>query len=275
MVARGIHALSRRVGVTLLLFALAVVALVATASAQRHRTRRARAHQHHERPQGLRPTVSEQPLGGGETYRLHAFHINLSEVVLGVVDVGMSREITPALEREGAMLVFNGGYFDARMRPEGLVIADGRTVAPFVQSMGGGVLSIRNGVATLHDGETFSMTMLWGADFGMQCKPRLVVDRAVNIRSDDGHRADRTAMCLRNNGRELDVYIARTENVRGADGPTLQSFAQTLQRLGCENALNLDGGPSTGASWRQDDEVRTLPPRGSIRHAITVRRRHS
>ncbi len=224
---------------------------------------------------GLRPEVTVHPIAGGDSYRLHAFHIPLNRAELGITDVGMTREISPVLERERAALVVNGGYFDMRMRPEGLVIAGGRTVAPYTRNLGGGILTIHNGVGTLHDGETFLPAMLWGVEFGMQCKPRLVVDRAVNIRSDDGHRADRTALCLRNGGRELDVYIARSENVRGADGPTLQSFAQTLQRLGCENALNLDGGPSTGAAWRQEDEVRVLPPRGSIRHVITVRIPHS
>lgn len=269
LAARAKHTRVKSLRVTtLVLLAALCVTLTLTVSAQRRRNGRAQP----AAAAGMRPTVTELNIAG-DTVRLHAFHIPLAQAELNVVDVGMGREIAPYLDRHHASLVFNGGYFDLRMRPEGLVIAGGRTVSEFVPGLGGGVLTVQRGQARLHDGEGFTPRQLWGVDFGMQCKPRLVVDRAVNIRSDDGRRADRTGLCIRDQGRELVVYIARSEDFRGGDGPTLRSFAEMLQREGCENALNLDGGPSTGVAWRQDGSIRSLPPRGSIRHAITVRLR--
>ena len=42
----------------------------------------------------------------------------------------------------GASLVVNGGYFDAKRRPEGLVRVEGAELSPFSPSLGGGVFSV-------------------------------------------------------------------------------------------------------------------------------------
>jgi hypothetical protein len=86
---------------------------------------------------------------------------------------------------------------------------------------------------------------------------------------DDGQRAERTALCLRDDGRTIDVVIAKSPE----GGPSLFALARYLARTGCDDALNLDGGPSTGAAWREGDSVRVEAPRGAIRHAVVVRRR--
>jgi hypothetical protein len=39
---------------------------------------------------------------------------------------------------------------------------------------------------------------------------------------------------------------------------------------GCQHALNLDGGPSTGVAWREPDGTHALAPRGPLRHAIAI-----
>jgi hypothetical protein len=43
-----------------------------------------------------------------------------------------------------------------------------------------------------------------------------------------------------------------------------------LVSRGCEGALNLDGGPSTGVAWREGGKIHALAPRGPLRHAIAV-----
>jgi hypothetical protein len=90
-------------------------------------------------------------------------------------------------------------------------------------------------------------------DFAVQCGPRLIeADGSVGIRTDDGQRAARTALCIREGGRELDVIVAASQERLGA-GPGLFQLARWLaeplapgEPSGCEAALNLDGGPSTG-----------------------------
>jgi hypothetical protein len=107
-----------------------------------------------------------------------------------------------------------------------------------------------------------------GTDFALQARPRLVVDGGSNIRRDDGQAAERTALCLREQGRALEVIVARGE--AAWKGPALALLADMLVSRGCEGALNLDGGPSTGAAWRQGGQVHALAPRGPIRHAVAV-----
>ena len=46
-----------------------------------------------------------------------------------------------------------------------------------------------------------------------------------------------------------------------------------IAALGCDGALNLDGGPSTGVAYWRDGQLHHLPPRGPIRHAVVVRAR--
>jgi hypothetical protein len=88
------------------------------------------------------------------------------------------------------------------------------------------------------------------------------------IVKDNGQIAERTALCARDGGRELEVIVARGEHP--GRGPTLALLADMLVSRGCTSALNLDGGPSTGAAWRDASGTHTLAPRGSIRHAIAI-----
>lgn len=175
---------------------------------------------------------------------------------------------TPLRESQGSLL-FNAGFFTDDGRPDGLSMARGREHSPLRRELSGGVLTIARGVARLWESETF--TMPEATEFAVQCRPRLVVDGRVNIRSDDGRRADRTALCVRDGGATVELYVARTDHPSGMGGPTLFVLATELLRRGCESALNLDGGPSTGVSWRQSEtEVRVLRPRGPVRQGIRV-----
>jgi uncharacterized protein YigE (DUF2233 family) len=199
---------------------------------------------------------------------LHTFRVSLARARLEVVDLRMSRALDDVLRSRGASLVINGGFFGMHGEPQGMVVSGGRLVSPFMSRIGGGIVAAKEGVARLHNAEAPPTAS--EAEFAMQCRPRLVVDGSVNIRSDDGNRADRTALCLRDGGRTLDVVVARTDDVAGRDGPTLFRFARSLERLGCEQALNLDGGPSTGVAWRDGRHVRFLPPRSPVRHAVAI-----
>jgi len=223
------------------------------------------------RPSGdpLRPVASDQSLGDGTSYRMYAWSFPLRDAELDVVDLAFTTPMEGALAAAGASLVFNAGFFGVDGAAQGLAIARGRTISALSPPLGGGVLSTRARRASLHEAETFQLPS--GTDFAIQCRPRLVVDGRANVRRDDGKRADRTALCIRDHGERLEMLIARTEDPTGMSGPTLHAFARTLERRGCEAALNLDGGPSTGAAWRDRGAVRVLDPRGPVRLAISVR----
>jgi uncharacterized protein YigE (DUF2233 family) len=202
----------------------------------------------------------------GEAYAVHSFEFRLASARFEVIDMDMSSVLTPVLERGGAALVVNGGFFDRQRRAEGLVVSGGQELAPFSATLGGGVLVVAKGRASLHDAIGFALPP--GAEFVVQARPRLVVDGARNVQGDDGPRAERTALCVRDGGQRMEVIVVRGE--APGRGPTLGQLAAQLVARGCEQALNLDGGPSTGVAWREHGRTQEMVPRGPIRHAFAV-----
>ncbi|WP_437677107.1 phosphodiester glycosidase family protein [Sorangium sp. So ce131] len=213
------------------------------------------------------PVRPEVMTVSGEDYVVHVFAFRLAAVRFEVVDAGMSRDLAGVLDRTRASIVINGGFFDRHARPEGLVVAGGRELSPLAPSLGGGVLVVSGGRAALHDAAGFVLGP--GVELAVQARPRLVVRGERNVRSDGGPRAERTALCALDQGRRMEVIVARGE--AAGSGPTLGLLADMLVARGCEQALNLDGGPSTGVAWREDGSAREMAPRGPIRHAIAVR----
>lgn len=192
----------------------------------------------------------------------------MADVDLRVVDLHMSRALDRVLHEDRAELVVNGGFFDARGEPVGLVVSQGEELSPLKADLSGGVLAVDRERAQLFATEAFAGSAPW---FAIQCRPRLVVQSLVNIHSDAGPRAARTAICLRDSGRTLEFVVA--EQAPDRPGPTLFELATELSADGCEDALNLDGGPSTGWASSTDAGVDFVEPRAPVRHALVVTRR--
>ncbi len=180
----------------------------------------------------------------------------------------MSSRLDEVQRKTAADLVVNGGFFDPDGAPVGLAISKGAQLSAFRPKLSGGVLWVRDGVAHLTATEDYREGSV---DFAVQCRPRLVVGSRVNIRRDDGHRAERTAACLRDAGKTIEFVAATGE--RGAAEPTLRELAEELAASGCEEALNFDGGPSTGWAASGDGGVTFVSPIAPVRHAVVVTRR--
>lgn len=210
--------------------------------------------------------VTDMQRYDGEPYKLHRWRVPLERTRITVEDVRMRRALGAVARRRDAALVINGGFYGTDSRPEGLVVVGGRELNPLLPRIGGGVVTVGPGGAAQHDAEGFTLPA--GTDFAIQCRPRLVVGGANNIARRGENTAARTALCVRDGGRRLDVYVARVDPSRGRAGPTLHKLAADLVAEGCEEALNLDGGPSTGAAWRAADGLRLMNPRRGVRHAV-------
>lgn len=204
-------------------------------------------------------------------YEVDIWSFGLERYAIGIEDVAMTTALDRVLERSGAELVVNGGFFDPDGKPVGLAISDGAVLSRLGSNLSGGVLTLVGARAELFPAEGFAMPD--GGTFAIQCRPRLVVDRVANVKSDDGARAERTALCTRDRGRVVDVVVVRASDDGESAGPSLFALARHLQDIGCESALNLDGGPSTGVAWRDEGTVRLLAPRKPIRHAVVFRTR--
>ena len=218
-------------------------------------------------PSAAIPSVQVIPSRRG-AYRLHRWSFALARTRLEILDARVWSSLEDAVRARRASLVINAGFFSRDGEPVGLSRSGGRTFSSFATRLGGGVLTLAAGRANLHDVDRFMLPD--ATDFAVQCRPRLVVDGASNIVSRRRSRADRTALCLRDGGATLDVFVARSDRRDAKGGPTLRELARMLAARGCESALNLDGGPSTAVAWRDRSAIRTMPPRGAIVQAIAV-----
>lgn len=179
-----------------------------------------------------------------------------------------------------ALLVVNAGFFEPDHRPSGLLRVGARTLGEPAPRGGSGVLVVRDGRATLLARESLDGGALAPSELALQCGPRLVeTDGRAGVHRDDGRRFARTVACLRDGGRTLDL-IATWRLDAPMSGPGLRDLALRLTRgdlsapAGCEAALNLDGGPSTGVFAR--DQGRrwryTHPAQGPTPWVLVARR---
>lgn len=254
---------------------ISILALAAAlASCKRHDDRPARAHV----PLPAGGAAVEEPDAGAvapliedaRRYEVRTWSFALDRYEMRMVDAGMSTALDALLSQSDAELVVNGGFFDPQGKPVGLVVSEGAVVSRLAPGLSGGVVTWDGERAKLWESESFAMPD--GARFAVQCRPRLVVDGAPNVKSDDGHRSERTALCLRDGGKSIDVVIVKGSSGE-SPGPSLFALGRYLAQRGCEGALNLDGGPSTGVAWRENGAVRLLAPARPVRHAVSFRRR--
>ncbi len=177
----------------------------------------------------------------------------------------------------GALLAINGGFFnfDAKRRliPVGVLHSGGRRLSALDPKAGSAVLYEKDGQI----GITWSKQ--WeavgdGVKSAVQAGPMVVDPGATNgIYTNDFIRHDRTSVCLAKNGSVV-VLI-----VKG--GLSLFELGEILVAsrkkggMECERAINLDGGPSTQASFAppsaESVEIAGISP---IQNAVLIRPRN-
>lgn len=170
-------------------------------------------------------------------------------------DIGLAEQknangssTTEFLEDAKAILSLNGGFFDIdeskRLNPAGVLVVNGiiRNASPNRQSG-----------AFVRDSE--GVRLIWAKDLGrldrynfvLQTGPVLVEGPGkLGIRRNDHDRLNRSAICASGGAIMFAVLLGSDRK-----GLSLYEFAELLAAreadggLGCDFALNLDGGPST------------------------------
>ena len=135
-------------------------------------------------------------------------------------------------EATGAAAVINGPFFDIDGSPMGLLVVDGQQRQSKRRADWGVFYVDGAGAHIVHTRDYGGGSATKQA---FQVGPRLVVDGeplALKPQS-----ARRTAVCTKSSGRVLALVAG--QSVGAAD------LATYLAKEGCENALNLDGGPSS------------------------------
>ena len=201
------------------------------------------------------PPLAHAPLtvrfSGGRPVRVHRFRIRVPEIRSEIVDLAFKLPVSASLD--SALLVMNGGYWEwhqGKPRMMGYVVSQGTQLSPVRKKLDGGTLIVQQARARILRSSQLPRTPA-GVELAVQCKPRLVEARkVVSGLNAQGHAA-RTAICLRDGGHTLDAYLSDPAD----RGPTLAELGDWLAAEGCDDALNLDGGPSTAASFRQENGV--------------------
>ncbi len=195
--------------------------------------------------------------------------VDLSQIKLAIVVAKQGAQLAQLLPA-GGLAVVNGGYFEADYRPSTWLVSGGVQLSPKSDTSRGGVLALGRGGVFVGPFSQLSFE----PELAVQSFP-LIVEQAgkSGIRSNDGRRAARTVACLASGTLHLIVISAP----RG-EGPTLLESASLLRAplpagFGCDVALNLDGGPSSGVWFAPQIPARQRPPFANVGYAIALRPR--
>ncbi len=136
---------------------------------------------------------------------------------------------------DNALIAVNGGFFAPDLQPLGLRINNGKTLSSYKAISWWGIFFIQDDVPQIIASNNFQPNKK--INFAVQSGPRLIVDS--DVLSLKPGIANRSALCI---DKEKNIIIAVTEFYPLA----LTEWAQILMNnLGCQFALNLDGGRST------------------------------
>ena len=199
-----------------------------------------------------------------ESFSGHAFNVDLDEADLRLIPAGgpsSRRTVAEIAAPYPAAVAINASFFDNEGRAMGLAVDEERVMARGKRrSWGALVIDDRNARivlgAEIKDDHVHRLVV--------QGIPRLVV--GGQIQPLKPQLAERTAVCAKRNVVVL-VVSTKTETT---------SFARFLADppdrggLGCRDALNLDGGPSTQLVVKLPSLTLSLPGAWGVPNALVV-----
>lgn len=176
-------------------------------------------------------------------YAGHAYVVDLAQVDVAVVQATERKRVSELSARWPQHIAVNASFFDPAGKAMGRVVDAGRVIVKERQKQWG-ALVVDQRQARVVPGDALPVDAA-GGELVVQGVPRLVVDGAVPKLK--AAAAERTAACAEGPSLILVVTTAPADAT---------AFARFLARpraqggLGCTNALNLDGGPSTQVNAR-------------------------
>jgi len=213
---------------------------------------------------GIEHTTFEAQDAAAESFSGHAFRIDLDAANLHLVPAGgpaSRRTVEQIAAIYPSVVAVNASFFDQEGRAMGLAVHEGQVLAAGKRPDWG---------ALIVDGTQARIVL--GSDVQdrltsrliVQGIPRLVVEgRIPRLKSQV---AERTAVCAA--GRVV-VLVISTK----AEATSFARFlAEPLERggLGCSDALNLDGGPSTQLVVRLPTLTLSMPGGWGVPNALIV-----
>lgn len=177
---------------------------------------------------------------------VYAFRIDLNQFQLKMISaksLGLKTAFANEFAKKtGALVAVNGGFFSDDKQELGLRIQNGKILNPLRNVSWWGVFYIQNKIPKISSLKNFQMQN--AIEFAIQAGPRLL-ENSQHLKLSPG-RASRSAVCI---DEQQHVIIAVTNNLP----LSTNQFASVLQKFGCVDALNLDGGSSTQLYAKTND----------------------
>ena len=172
-------------------------------------------------------------------------------------DPDANKSLGEVMQRDGCVAGVNGGYWDPEYAPVGLLVSDGRTIAPLRKArLLSGVVSVVRGRMQIQRTAEFSPSSK--PTQARQCGPFLL-ERGRAVAGLNATSAARR------------TFVATMAGDRAALGycspVTLAELAALLARanLKIERALNMDGGSSSGFWFAGQEGVFSIRERKTVR----------
>jgi exopolysaccharide biosynthesis protein len=183
-------------------------------------------------------------------------------VVVRVADNPAGDEdLAAVMKRTRGLAGVNGGYFDPQNAPVGLLVSDGKLIAPFRKArlLSGVLVSAKGRVELLRAGEYSSRKTVTAA---LQCGPFLV-DGGKAVAGLNNTRPARRTFVFTTADR---VAIGYCSSVTLAElGDILVASGFTVQR-----ALNLDGGSSSAFWFAGEHGVFSISEQKTVRDFVVI-----
>jgi hypothetical protein len=208
-------------------------------------------------PFEVRPDSAEAFIG-------HAFSVDLDAADLRLVPAGAPpsrRTVAEIAASYPAVVAINASFFDVQGRAMGLAIDGGRVLAGGKRRSWGALVIDGQGArivpgTDLKDDQAYRLVV--------QGLPRLVV--AGRVEPLKPQIAERTAVCAKSN------VVVLVVSTKAEATPFARFLAEPTDQggLGCQDALNLDGGTSTQLVVRLPTLALSLPGGAGVPNALVV-----
>ncbi len=204
---------------------------------------------------------------GAPRFSGHAFAVDLTRTQLRVVPApsaaGHGRDLVDTIAAGNpAYVAINASFFDPAGDAMGRVVSGGVALEMKARPQWG-TLVVTGAAASIVLGDTLAKDAP-GGDVVVQGLPRLVVDGSVLKLKPQS--AARTAVCV--DGSTLTIVVS--SEAETTEFARFLADAPRVGGLGCKNALNFDGGPSTQLSAHLGALHVTVPGGWGVPNALVV-----
>jgi len=186
---------------------------------------------------------------------------------LRVIDVpGADTDLEVVMERENAIAGVNGGYFDPRYAPVGLLVSGGRIVVPQQKArLLSGVVSVVNGRVQVQRSAEFSLKTK--PTSARQCGPFLVDGGKAVPGLNNSREARRTFVLTMSDGRAAIGFCSR---VTLSGLASLLATPEIIAGGKVQRALNLDGGSSSGFWFAGEHRPFSISEQKTVRDFLAI-----